>query len=168
MSDRVTATYDGPGHALLSTPIGPIGVFASDRGLAWVWFDGPVPEKHREAVGADAKVHLDHAVAELTAYFAGELTDFTVPLDLGRASDFARAALARVAAVPYGTTKSYGAIARELGRPDCVRAVGRANATNPIPLVIPCHRIVGSNGSLTGYGGGIERKDWLLAHEAGW
>jgi methylated-DNA-[protein]-cysteine S-methyltransferase len=159
---------DDPGRAVLATPIGPLGLHCTDDGLSGVWFDGPVPMRPGPTPTAAARRHLERTIDELTAYFGRELTEFAVPVDLAACSPFSRSVLGAVAAVPYGERRTYADIARQVGRPGSVRAVGRANATNPVPLVVPCHRIVGSNGSLTGYGGGLERKDWLLAHEAGW
>jgi methylated-DNA-[protein]-cysteine S-methyltransferase len=158
--ERSTATVD--------SPIGPLGLVASEVGLVCVWFDGPAPERFGAGTpGAASDRQLTAGREELAAYFAGNLREFTVPLDLSRSTPFGREVLAAVAAVPYGMTTTYSTVARSLGRPMAVRAVGRANATNPLPLVIPCHRVVGAGGSLTGYGGGLDRKRWLLAHEAG-
>ncbi len=110
------------------------------------------------------------ALAELDAYFRGELREFTVPLDWSFMNSFQRDALRLVCAVPYGRTTSYGAIAERLGEPGAARAVGRANATNPIPIIIPCHRILGADGKLHGYGarGGVETKAQLLRLEGSW
>src|SRR5690606_3018697 len=110
------------------------------------------------------------ALAELDAYLRGELREFTTPIDWSILRPFQRRALERVAAVPYGRTTSYGAIAEQLGNPGAVRAVGQANANNPIPIIIPCHRILGADGKLHGYGarGGIETKAWLLQLEGSW
>jgi methylated-DNA-[protein]-cysteine S-methyltransferase len=110
------------------------------------------------------------ALEQLAAYLRGELRDFDLPLDWSPMTPFQREALAHVFAVPFGRTSTYGTIAAELGRPGAVRAVGRANATNPIPIVIPCHRILGSDGKLHGYGarGGLETKAWLLRLEGSW
>ena len=108
---------------------------------------------------------LSSVVAQLRAYFAGELRDFDLPLAV-HGTAFQERVWGRLRAIPYGATTTYGAIARDIGHPDAVRAVGAANGANPIPIVVPCHRVIGSNGALTGFGGGIEAKRWLLAHEA--
>lgn len=101
---------------------------------------------------------------QLAAYFAGELRAFDLPLSpVG--TEFQRGVWMALRAIPYGETTSYAAIARGVGNPKGVRAVGLANGRNPISIIVPCHRVVGSDGSLTGYGGGIERKKWLLEHE---
>lgn len=109
---------------------------------------------------------LDLARRELDAYFAGRLRAFTVPVrPLG--TDFQRRVWRALCLIPYGETRSYGAIAAQLGAPEAVRAVGAANGANPIAIVIPCHRVIGANGSLTGFGGGLERKQFLLELERG-
>jgi O-6-methylguanine DNA methyltransferase len=101
----------------------------------------------------------------LSGYFAGDLTAIdSIPVATGGTS-YQRDVWAALRSIPPGTTRSYGALARELGRPKSIRAVGLANAANPIAIVVPCHRVIGADGSLTGYGGGIDRKRWLLAHE---
>ena len=103
--------------------------------------------------------------AQLQQYFRGERQTFDLPL-APRGTEFQLAVWEALQGIPYGETRSYADIAREIGRPAAVRAVGAANGANPIPIVIPCHRVVGSNGSLTGFGGGIETKRWLLALES--
>jgi methylated-DNA-[protein]-cysteine S-methyltransferase len=105
------------------------------------------------------------AAEELDAYFAGELCQFSVPLDL-RGTAFQRRVWQRLLEIPYGETRSYGYIARALGRPTAGRAVGRANGTNPISIIVPCHRVIGADGRLVGYGGGLDRKKALLDLEA--
>jgi methylated-DNA-[protein]-cysteine S-methyltransferase len=103
--------------------------------------------------------------AELDAYFAGDLRQFSVPLDL-RGTDFQRQVWQLLQSIPYGETRSYGQIASALGRPTASRAVGRANGTNPVAIIVPCHRVIGANGELVGYGGGLDRKQALLDLEA--
>ena len=111
----------------------------------------------------DAKPNLG-LISELDAYFAGELRQFTIPLDL-RGTPFQRQVWDLLCGIPWGETRSYGQIAKALGRPRAARAVGRAVGTNPVSIVVPCHRVVGSDGSLTGYGGGLDRKVALLKLE---
>jgi methylated-DNA-[protein]-cysteine S-methyltransferase len=106
-----------------------------------------------------------HVVAQLDAYFAGELTDFELPMEM-RGTDFQRRVWAALSEIPYGETISYGELARRVGNPKASRAVGLANGRNPVAIVVPCHRVIGADGSLTGYGGGLQRKVWLLEHEA--
>jgi methylated-DNA-[protein]-cysteine S-methyltransferase len=104
------------------------------------------------------------AVAQLEAYFAGELTDFDVELDL-RGTEFQRRVWKALLTIPFGETRSYGEIAEQIGAPGAARAVGLANGHNPIAIVVPCHRVIGANGSLTGFGGGLDRKRTLLELE---
>jgi methylated-DNA-[protein]-cysteine S-methyltransferase len=104
------------------------------------------------------------AVQQLREYFDGTRTTFDLKLK-AKGTDFQRRVWAALCRIPFGATVSYGAIARDIGNPAAVRAVGLANGRNPISIIVPCHRVIGSDGSLTGYGGGIERKEWLLKHE---
>jgi methylated-DNA-[protein]-cysteine S-methyltransferase len=107
---------------------------------------------------------LGAAVAQLKAYFAGELTDFDVELDL-QGTEFQRRVWKALLTIPFGETRSYGEIAEQIGAPGAARAVGLANGHNPIAIVVPCHRVIGANGSLTGFGGGLDRKRTLLELE---
>jgi methylated-DNA-[protein]-cysteine S-methyltransferase len=161
------------------TPVGTIWVAGSDAGLVAVslWdgetrFAGEVVRLTGAAPDTTAPPGpvVAAALAQLAAYLRGERRDFDLPLDWSTMTPFQRAALARVCAVPYGRTSTYGTIANELGQPGAVRAVGRANATNPLPIIIPCHRILGADGKLHGYGarGGLETKAWLLRLEGSW
>jgi methylated-DNA-[protein]-cysteine S-methyltransferase len=108
---------------------------------------------------------LSEARAQLQAYFAGELRGFELPL-AAEGTPFQQRVWRALCDIPYGETISYGELARRIGQPAAARAVGLANGQNPIAIVVPCHRVIGANGSLTGYGGGLERKRWLLAHES--
>jgi len=164
---------------LENTPVGRIWIAASDdwlvvislwdepeRFLAYIaLFTGEVPNP-----GAPSNRIVRTAVAELDAYLRGELREFTTPIEWAILKPFQREVLERVMAVPYGHTTNYGTIAERIGRPGAMRAVGRANATNPIPIIIPCHRILGADGKLHGYGarGGLETKAWLLRLEGSW
>lgn len=107
---------------------------------------------------------LGEARAQLAAYFAGELRQFDLPL-AGAGTDFQRSVWAALQQIPYGETQTYGELARRIGNGNASRAVGLANGRNPIGIIVPCHRVIGANGALTGYAGGVERKRWLLAHE---
>ena len=147
----------------LETPIGELTLVASETGLRSVYFPGPVPEL--DAVDGDSPV-LAEAVRQLEEYFDGTRTDFDLPLDLNGTS-FQVDAWRGLAEIPYGETVSYGEQARRLGKPEAVRAVGAANGRNPLPIVLPCHRVIGADGSLTGFGGGLHVKQALLDHEAG-
>lgn len=147
------------------SPIGPIRVTAGPNALTGVFMlkhkYGPedFPEEER-----GASPLLDEAGRQLTAYFEGSLRDFDLPL-APEGSDFQRQVWDQLLKIPYGETTSYLALARRIGDARHVRAVGTANGRNPISIIIPCHRVVGSDGSLVGYGGGLERKRWLLDHE---
>jgi methylated-DNA-[protein]-cysteine S-methyltransferase len=126
----------------------PSGSRAMAPDPAWTRDDGLLPEVRRQ----------------LTAYFAGDLTEFDLPL-APHGSPFQVRVWDLLLTIPYGHTSTYGALARRLGDPKLSRAVGLANGSNPIPIIIPCHRVIGADGSLTGYGGGMPRKQWLLALE---
>jgi methylated-DNA-[protein]-cysteine S-methyltransferase len=121
---------------------------------------GPVAVEGRSEV-------LVRTQAQLAEYFAGERREFDLPL-APQGSGFQVQVWRALLRIPYGETCSYGDIARVVGRPSASRAVGAANGRNPIPIIVPCHRVIGSNGSLTGYGGGLPVKRWLLDHERGW
>jgi methylated-DNA-[protein]-cysteine S-methyltransferase len=146
----------------IDTPVGRLTLVASDRHLvAIAWQD----EADAAPFGAmsEAAPHpvLDETERQLAAYFAGERQDFDLPLDF-RGTDFQRRVWHALLAIPFGETRSYRDIATQLGRPSATRAVGAANGRNPIPIVAPCHRVIGANGSLTGFGGGLENKAFLL------
>ena len=145
--------------SVLDSPIGPLGLVASDTGLRAVLFDGRrIRPEGRSAV-------LVSAARQLEAYFAGELLTFDIPLEL-HGTEFQRSCWLALATIPYGQTVSYGEQARRLGLgSDAARAVGAANGQNPLPIVLPCHRVIGANGSLTGFGGGLDTKRFLLEHE---
>jgi len=146
----------------ISTPIGTVTLVGSGAGIRAILWDGEVAP---ESVPADDGVAaLAVGAAQLNAYFAGELTMFDLSLDLV-GTDFQVQAWRALADVPFGTTVTYGEQARRLGRPNAFRAVGAANGRNPVPIVLPCHRVVGADGSLTGFGGGLDTKRWLLDHE---
>jgi methylated-DNA-[protein]-cysteine S-methyltransferase len=146
----------------VDTPIGPLTLVASDAGLRGVLFAGQTPR----AAEAGSQAILDDAARQLAEWFAGARTAFDLPLDLDGATAFQRRAWLALAEIPYGTTRSYGEQARALGAPRAARAVGAANGRNPLPIVLPCHRLVGADGALTGFGGGLDVKRALLAHEA--
>jgi methylated-DNA-[protein]-cysteine S-methyltransferase len=162
----VDVAYD-----VLDTPIGPLLVAATDRGLCRVSFD-PEPEREAESLAQAygrrvlrAPVAVDEARRELDEYFAGRRQTFDLVTDLRIEAPFRSAVLEELARVPYGATTTYGELARRAGRPRAARAVGVVMNRNPIPIVLPCHRVVGANGSLVGYGGGLDRKEALLRLE---
>jgi methylated-DNA-[protein]-cysteine S-methyltransferase len=148
-------------HDLLPSPLGDVLVVADDdQVLTGLWF----ADRHGVPDGSK-RTRLPAVSAELDAYWAGELREFTVPIRFG-GTPFQHSVWEALAAVPYGTTLGYGELAARLGRPAAARAVGAANGQNPISVIVPCHRLVGSSGSLVKYGGGLERKRWLLQHES--
>ncbi|MBV8950364.1 MAG: methylated-DNA--[protein]-cysteine S-methyltransferase [Actinobacteria bacterium] len=149
----------------LSTPIGPVVLDADDDGITWLSLDGSPPPRAHEPT-PQARAHLVAATRELDEYFDGRRTGFDCPLSM-RGTPFQRTVWAALLDIPYGETISYGELAHRVGAPRAARAVGLANGRNPVPIVVPCHRVIGANGTLTGYGGGLDRKRWLLAHEAG-
>ena len=140
---------------VVDSPIGPLGVVVTGDTVINVRF-GVKP-------GPSA---AHPAAAQLAEYFAGELTDFTVPLEMRGGSEFERAVWAEIAKIPYGEMITYGAIATALGDPGAARAVGTACNHNPIPVIVPCHRVVGAGGKMVGFGGGLDRKRKLLELEA--
>ena len=158
---------------IMPSPVGDLTLAASERGLAAVYFDrhahGPTTTERAVWTRDDGRNPesgiLTQAREQLTAYFAGERTVFDLPL-AAAGTPFQQRVWAELRRIPFGGRSSYGELARRLGQPGAPRAVGAANGRNPISIVVPCHRVVGTNGSLTGFGGGIERKRWLLEHEA--
>jgi methylated-DNA-[protein]-cysteine S-methyltransferase len=151
-------------YCYLGTPIGELLLAGDDDALCVVSF----PEGSRRREPAPDWIFTDKPFAaakeQLTAYFAGELQSFDLPLK-PTGTEFQLAVLEELRKIPYGTTTSYGEIARRIGRPKAVRAVGAANGRNPLPIVIPCHRVIGSGGQLTGFGGGLPTKERLLRLE---
>ena len=148
----------------LDSPIGVLTLVASDAGLTHLLFEGQEPADvglPADLAEADDDPALEAAATQLTQYFDGDRREFDVPLDL-RGTDFQKDAWRALAGVPYGETRSYGEQADAIGRPGAFRAVGSANGRNPIPVILPCHRIVGADGSLTGFAGGLDTKRHLL------
>lgn len=150
-----------------ASPLGPMIVAATVRGLAGVWFDG---QRHLPDVSqwpqADAQHPvLANAVRQLGEYFAGTRTQFDLPLDLQGGTPFQQSVWHALLRIPSGSTDSYGALSERIGKPAAVRAVGAAVGRNPLSIVVPCHRVIGANGALTGYAGGLERKTALLQLE---
>jgi methylated-DNA-[protein]-cysteine S-methyltransferase len=158
----------------IKTPIGELGIVADEdgrlRAVEWTEHEYRMRESFRLHYGQDGyalKNARDPAGfnAVLRAYFDGELTAIDKLKVATGGTDFQKSVWKALRTIPCGETISYAALAERVGRPKAVRAVGHANGDNPISVVVPCHRVIGTNGSLTGYGGGIERKRWLLAHE---
>jgi len=144
--------------AYVESPVGLVQIGCSETGITGINFI----EERRQPESVSPC--LSAASEQIAAYFAGTLTIFDLPLDL-RGTDFQRRVWAQLLAVPFGQTASYLDIALALENPNAVRAVGAANGRNPVSIVVPCHRIIGSDGKLIGYGGGLWRKEWLLRHE---
>ena len=146
-------------YAVIDSSMGPLTVASTEKGIASIQFGNSVPR------GRVAEPSADHeTVEQLTEYFEGKRTQFQLPLDFDGTA-FQKAVWEELLRIPYGETRSYGDIAKAIGRPGAARAVGMANHDNPIAVVIPCHRVVGRDGSLTGYAGGLQLKAQLLSIE---
>lgn len=156
-----------PRYTTLTSPIGRLCVRSDGTHLTAIEFlDGnDVRAAGTSASQIDTAPELERAVRQLGEYFAGARTAFDLPLRPA-GTEFQQAVWRSLAQVPFGSTTSYGAIAQAIGRPRAIRAVGAALGRNPLAIVVACHRIVGRDGSLTGYAGGVDRKSWLLRHEA--
>ena len=159
------------GFDVVESPIGDLLVAATDRGLARIFFDAE-PEHHLELLARTfgprvlrSGSAVDAVRYQLEEYFEGRRDAFELDVDLRGAAPFARQVLDELARVPYGQTTTYGTLAGRVGAPRAARAVGTVMNRNPIPIVLPCHRVVGANGSLTGYGGGLDVKEKLLRLE---
>jgi methylated-DNA-[protein]-cysteine S-methyltransferase len=151
-------------HAVVATPIGPLTLVASPTGLREVRFPNDRPPGPADGPARPDHPVLATAAHQLGEYFDGSRLGFDVPLD-PRGSPFQLAAWRALATIPYGETVSYGEQARRLGHDGKARAIGAANGANPLPVILPCHRVVGSDGRLVGFGGGLPLKAWLLHHE---
>jgi methylated-DNA-[protein]-cysteine S-methyltransferase len=156
-------------HVTIGSPVGPLTLVAGDGALTGLYMDA---QRHLPdwavfgPAGDPASAPFAAAAGQLDRYFTGQLTAFDLPLELA-GTPFQRQVWAALRDIPYGRTTTYGELAAGLGKPAASRAVGLANGRNPISIVVPCHRVVGANGSLTGYGGGIDRKRFLLDLEQG-
>jgi len=148
----------------LDTPIGRLLLAADDAGLRHVEFERADQGERIGPSWRRDRVGLGDVVAQLEAYFAGELHAFELPL-AAEGTDFRKSVWDALVRIPYGETISYGELARRIGDPSASRAVGAANGANPLPIIVPCHRVIGANGKLTGFGGGLPVKQWLLEHE---
>lgn len=158
-------------YSVMNSPLGDLTLVKGEKGLSYIEFGSSkdtichVRRKLRTRQIRDELVwdedELEPVRVQLDEYFRGERTSFDVPLDL-KGTPFQKMVWEKVNEIPYGETKSYKEIAVEIGAPKAVRAIGGANNQNPVPLIIPCHRVIGSNGSLVGYGGGLDKKEKLL------
>ena len=157
-------------YTVIPSPVGDLMLAATDTHIVTVRFapHSPADAERRGWTRAQGGTPADEILAEaerqLGAYFAGERTTFDLPI-AAQGTDFQKDVWNALRAIPFGGTISYGELARRIGDPKAMRAVGAANGRNPIPIIVPCHRVIGADGSLTGFGGGLERKRWLLAHE---
>ena len=155
----------------MDSPIGPLQLLGTERGLAGLFMQNHRhgPEDAEQAGWQRDDKLFANARKQLTDYFAGHRKSFDLSLDREALSgtDFQRRVWSELEKIPYGITISYGELAKRVGNPAAVRAVGLANGRNPISIIVPCHRVIGANGTLTGYGGGLERKRWLLELESG-
>lgn len=147
-------------YSYLNTPLGWLQIQATDTAITAVGFiQAPENDRSENALSQAGK-------AQLAAYFKRQRTDFDLPL-APKGTDFQQAAWQALRSIPYGETRYYAQQADLIGRPSAIRAIGAANGANPVAVVVPCHRVIGKNGALTGYAGGLERKEWLLAFEQG-
>jgi len=152
-------------YSYVESPLGALLIIADDAGITGLWL--PTGKNARQPGPGWARddAAFDDARTQLAEYFAGTRTEFDLPLKpVG--SEFQLRCWAALSEIPFGRTASYGEQAARIGRPTASRAVGLANGQNPISIIVPCHRVVGADGSLTGYGGGLDAKRWLLSHEA--
>lgn len=150
----------------VASPLGTITLTATERGLAGLYFAG---QKHWPADSAtwvpDDGPRFDAARAWVSAYFSGKGKEKLPKIDLGIGTEFQKKVWQALKSIPLGETRTYGQLASQIDAPNAVRAVGAAIGRNPLSLLIPCHRVIGSTGALTGYAGGVDRKRWLLEHE---
>ncbi len=159
-------------YDVTESPVGPLFVALTDRGLCRISYD-PEPERLAEQLARTfgtrvlrAPKAVDPVFRELDEYFDGRRQSFDLPVDLRGRAGFSRAVLEKLARVPFGEVTTYGALAAQAGRPRAARAVGTIMNRNPIPIVLPCHRVIGASGDLVGYGGGLDRKRQLLDLES--
>lgn len=153
-------------HTVMDSPYGALTLVADDGVLCGLYMTDQCHRPPEESFGPRDDTLFDETERQLEAYFAGELKEFTVELRL-HGTPFQRTVWDQLLAIPYGETRSYGQLADALGRPQASRAVGLANGKNPVSIIVPCHRVVGAGGGLTGYGGGLPRKQRLLDFESG-
>jgi len=166
----MTAAVAGGRHVFkrVASPVGTLTLVATDEGLAAILWENDPPGRVRLTLEAEDPQHpvLVETERQLAEYFAGRRTEFTLALDVCGTS-FQRRVWDALRTIPYGETRSYTQIATQIGSPRAVRAVGAANGRNPLSIVAPCHRVLGANGDLTGFAGGLDVKAHLLAHEQG-
>ena len=150
-------------YKTMKSPVGLLKLIAGERGLAAILWENDTPARVKVQTDCQDNIHavLVEAEKQLGEYFAGRRTGFSLPLDL-HGTEFQKRVWQALLTIPFGETRSYGELARQIGQPTASRAVGAANGKNPISIVVPCHRIIGSSGKLTGFAGGLEVKEFLL------
>ncbi|TQK51000.1 methylated-DNA-[protein]-cysteine S-methyltransferase [Streptomyces sp. SLBN-118] len=153
-------------HTVFDSPYGPLTLVATDEVLSGLYMTDQRHRPDEETFGVEDPAPFGDAIRQLEAYFARELTEFDLPMRL-HGTDFQQRVWEQLRQIPYGETRTYGELAEALGNAGASRAVGLANGKNPIGIIVPCHRVIGSKGSLVGYGGGLNRKHRLLAFESG-
>ncbi|WP_306316310.1 MULTISPECIES: methylated-DNA--[protein]-cysteine S-methyltransferase [unclassified Streptomyces] len=153
-------------HTVIDSPYGPLTLVSTDGTLSGLYMTDQRHRPPEDTFGPRDDRPFGPAIDQLNAYFQGELTNFDLPLHL-HGTEFQRRVWAQLQRIPYGETRTYGELAETLGNPNASRAVGLANGKNPIGVIVPCHRVIGANGDLTGYGGGLDRKRRLLDFERG-
>jgi methylated-DNA-[protein]-cysteine S-methyltransferase len=153
-------------YTRVESPVGPLLLVADNAGLRKINFEKGRDHVRPDSSWAEDRDYFKKVISQLRSYFAGNLKEFDLPL-APEGTRFQLDVWQRLCEIPYGATMSYGELARRVGNPNASRAVGLANGSNPIPIVVPCHRVIGSNGKLTGYGGGLSIKEKLLALERG-
>ncbi|WP_353945660.1 methylated-DNA--[protein]-cysteine S-methyltransferase [Streptomyces sp. HUAS MG91] len=153
-------------HTVIDSPYGPLTLVADDGTLCGLYMTDQRHRPAEETFGVRDERPFGVVVDQLNAYFQGELTSFDLPLALA-GTPFQRSVWEQLQRIPYGETRTYGELAEALGKPNASRAVGLANGKNPVGVIVPCHRVIGANGDLTGYGGGLDRKRRLLDFERG-
>jgi methylated-DNA-[protein]-cysteine S-methyltransferase len=153
-------------HKTMSSPVGTLTLVATDDGLAGILWENDWPHRGQLRIETRDDSHpiLLETERQLNEYFSGRRTEFALKLDVD-GTPFQRKVWNALRTIPFGATRSYGDIAKQIGNPGAMRAVGAANGRNPVSIVVPCHRVIGSNGKLTGFGGGIEAKAFLLTLE---
>ncbi|MFK4221785.1 methylated-DNA--[protein]-cysteine S-methyltransferase [Streptomyces sp. NPDC019890] len=153
-------------HTVVDSPYGPLTLVATDGVLSGLYMARQRHRPDEETFGEEDSAPFRETIRQLDAYFARELTEFDLPMRL-EGTPFQRGVWDQLRQIPYGETRTYGELAEALGNRGASRAVGLANGKNPIGIIVPCHRVIGSSGSLVGYGGGLDRKQRLLAFESG-
>ena len=163
-ADQVGQAGQSRVHTVIDSPVGPLTLVAVNGVLAGLYMTEQRHLPDRARFGEPDPAPFGDVITQLTEYFAGRRRQFDLPLHM-EGTDFQRRVWAELREIPYGETISYGELARRIGQPGAARAVGLANGRNPISIIVPCHRVIGAGGGLTGYGGGLERKQLLLALE---